>query len=108
MIQYVINQISTERITSTCGYITKNYQVGDAVNAEYLGPRRNRQPRWVPAIVTKWLGSRSVSRCTRLCLARQKRHRPFDLTYLILPTLEAAYRPAYENIGRAKLAAHQA
>ena len=40
--------------------------------------------------------------------ARQKRHRPFDLTYLIVPTIEAANRPAYENIGGAKLAAHQA
>ena len=43
------------------GKVTRNYQVGDAVYAEYLGPCRNRQPRWVPAIVTKRLGSRSVN-----------------------------------------------
>jgi len=41
--------------------VTRKYQVGDPVYAEYLGPRRNRQPRWVPAVITKRLGERSVN-----------------------------------------------
>ena len=45
-----------------------------------------------------------------LCMAGQKWHRPFDLTYMyiILSTKEAAHRPAYENIGQANITAHQA
>jgi transposase InsO family protein len=41
--------------------LTNVYTVGDPVYAKYYGPRRDREPRWVPAIVTKRLGSRSVN-----------------------------------------------
>lgn len=37
------------------------YTVGDPVYAKYYGPRRDREPRWVPAIVTKRLGTRSLN-----------------------------------------------
>ena len=40
-----------------------------------------------------------------MCFAGRKQHRPFDLTYIILLMIEVANRLAYENIGRAKLAA---
>ena len=43
--------------------------------------------------------SHYVKRCTRLGLARQKWHRPFNLTYIILFTIEATNRSAYEKIG---------
>lgn len=38
--------------------VTKNYRVGDPVYALYHGPRRDRQPRWVPAVIKKTLGTR--------------------------------------------------
>ena len=50
-----------KELTSPVDKVTRNYQVGDTVYAEYCGPRRNRQPRWIPAIVTKRLGSRSFN-----------------------------------------------
>ena len=36
------------------------YKVGTHCCALYFGPRRDKDPRWVPAIVTKVYGSRSV------------------------------------------------
>ena len=41
--------------------VTYKYKVGTPCYARYYGPRRNRQPRWVPAVVTKCLGARSVN-----------------------------------------------
>ena len=38
--------------------VTRQYKAGDAVYALYHGPRRDRQPRWVPAVVKKALGTR--------------------------------------------------
>ncbi len=38
-----------------------NYSVGDTVYALYYGPRRVGHSRWVPAIVTKVYGARSVN-----------------------------------------------
>ena len=41
------------------------YTVGTPCYALYCGPRREKDPRWVPAVVTKVYGSRSVS--VRVC-----------------------------------------
>ncbi|XP_014663413.1 PREDICTED: uncharacterized protein K02A2.6-like [Priapulus caudatus] len=41
--------------------LSHSYAVGDPVYAQYYGPRRDREPRWVPAIIKKRLGSRSVN-----------------------------------------------
>ena len=41
--------------------LQRKYQVGDTVYALYYGPRRDKQPRWVPAVVKKQLGSRSFN-----------------------------------------------
>ena len=38
--------------------VTRQYKVGDPVYALYHGPRRDKHPRWVPAIVKKSLGTR--------------------------------------------------
>ena len=37
------------------------YSVGDACYARYYGPRQVGQPRWIPAIVTKLYGPRSMN-----------------------------------------------
>ena len=36
------------------------YTVGALCYALYYGPKHNKQPRWVPAVVTKVFGTRSV------------------------------------------------
>ena len=41
------------------------YSVGTPCYALYCGPRREKDPRWVPAVVTKVYGSHSVS--VRVC-----------------------------------------
>jgi transposase InsO family protein len=51
----------SERQPVSVDKVTRKYDVGDTVYAEYLGPRRNRQPRWVAAVVTKRLGERSCN-----------------------------------------------
>ena len=38
--------------------VTRQYTAGDPVYALYHGPRRDKYPRWVPAIVKKSLGTR--------------------------------------------------
>ena len=37
--------------------VTRQYKAGDPVYALYHGPRRDKHPRWVPAIVKKSLGT---------------------------------------------------
>ena len=37
------------------------FKAGDPCYALYCGPRRNKDPRWVPAVVTKVFGPRSVN-----------------------------------------------
>ena len=39
----------------------QRYKVGVPCYAQYFGPRRNRQPRWVPAVVTKVCGTRNIN-----------------------------------------------
>ena len=41
--------------------VEHHYSLGDSCYALYFGPRRDRDPRWVPAIVTKVHGTRSVN-----------------------------------------------
>ena len=41
--------------------VEHHYSLGDPCYALYFGPRRNRDPRWVSAIVTKVHGTRSVN-----------------------------------------------
>ena len=38
--------------------VTKQYKLGDPVYALYHGPHRDRQPRWVPAVIKKSRGTR--------------------------------------------------
>ena len=38
--------------------VTRQYQVGDPVYTLYHGPRRDKHPRWVPAVVKKTMGTR--------------------------------------------------
>ena len=40
---------------------TYQYSVGAPCYALYYGPKRNRSPRWIPAIVVKRYGTRSVN-----------------------------------------------
>ena len=35
--------------------------MGDPCFALYIGPARNKKPRWVPEVITKRLGARSLS-----------------------------------------------
>jgi len=41
--------------------VTSSYEFEDPCYALYYGPRHNHQPRWVPAILTKRYGTRSVN-----------------------------------------------
>ncbi|KAL5502415.1 hypothetical protein EMCRGX_G009185 [Ephydatia muelleri] len=41
--------------------VAHTFKVGDPCYALYCGPRRNKDPRWVPAVVTKVFGPRSVN-----------------------------------------------
>jgi transposase InsO family protein len=41
--------------------VTYYYAVGAPCYALYCGPKRNKEPRWIPAVVTKVFGSRSVN-----------------------------------------------
>lgn len=41
--------------------VVRSFNVGDPVYALYFGPRRDKDPRWVPAIVTKRKGTRTFN-----------------------------------------------
>lgn len=45
----------------TVAKVNRHYNVGDAVYALYFGPRRDKEPRWVPAVVVKRKGTRTVN-----------------------------------------------
>ena len=47
--------------SQTVSNVVKQYTVGTPCYALYCGPRRDNDPRWVPATVTKVHGSRSVN-----------------------------------------------
>ena len=52
---------ATKSQTQEVARVVTNYKVGDAVYALYYGPRRDKDPRWVPAVVTKRKGTRTVN-----------------------------------------------
>lgn len=54
--------------------VTRQYKVGDTVYARYCGPRCDKQPRWVPAIVKKCLGTRSFNVKVLPCGPVWRRH----------------------------------
>ena len=41
--------------------VTRQFKAGDTVYALYYGPRRDKDPRWVPAVIKKALGPRSFN-----------------------------------------------
>ena len=41
--------------------VTQTFKIGSPCYALYCGPRREKEPRWVPAVVTKVFGSRSFN-----------------------------------------------
>ena len=41
--------------------VTRQFKAGDTVYALYYGPRRDKDPRWVPAVIKKALGTRSFN-----------------------------------------------
>ncbi len=47
--------------SQTVTKVEYSYQVGSPCYALYCGPRRNKEPRWVAATVTKVYGSRNVN-----------------------------------------------
>jgi len=54
--------------------VAVTYKVSDPCYALYFGPRRDRDPRWVPAIVVKRFGTRSVNVCVVLRGPVWRRH----------------------------------
>ena len=45
----------------TVAKVSRLFKVGDACYALYCGPRKDKEPRWVPAVVVKRFGSRSFN-----------------------------------------------
>ena len=43
--------------------VTQTFKIGSPCYALYCGPRREKEPRWVPAVLTKVFGSRSFNVC---------------------------------------------
>ena len=41
--------------------VTPSFKLGDTVYALYFGPRRDREPRWAPAVIIKRHGTRSYN-----------------------------------------------
>ena len=41
--------------------MNRQFKAGDTVYALYYGPRRDKEPRWVPAVIRKALGTRSFN-----------------------------------------------
>lgn len=53
--------LSRETVSRLTTRLTTTYDVGDPCYALYYGQRRDDEPRWVPAVVTKRFGSRTVN-----------------------------------------------
>lgn len=45
----------------TVSKVVRSFSVGDPVYALYFGPRQDKQGRWVPAVITKRTGTRTVN-----------------------------------------------
>ena len=59
--QIVYRKSSKHQNAEMLRSVTSSYEVGDPCYALYYGPQHSHQPRWVPAIVTKRHGTRSVN-----------------------------------------------
>ena len=55
------SKYSNAKDSEVVSKVEHHYSLGDPCYALYFGPRRDRDPRWVPAIVTKVHGTRSVN-----------------------------------------------
>ena len=55
------NKHSNAEDSEVVSKVEHHYSLGDPCYALYFGPRKDRDPRWVPAIVTKVHGTRSVN-----------------------------------------------
>ena len=60
--------------TRAVSSVTYTYSVGSPCYAVYCGPKRNRVPRWVPAVVSKVFGTRSVNVRVVPCGPTWRRH----------------------------------
>ena len=58
------NKQAAKAAQRLAGRSCSQYRVGTPCYALYCGPRRDKDPRWVPAVVTKVRGARSV--CVRV------------------------------------------
>ena len=54
-----LSQAKQTKIRDSTKKQTHKFQVGDPCYALYFGPRRTKDPRWVPAVVVKSSGSRN-------------------------------------------------
>eukprot|EP00795_Rhopilema_esculentum_P005001 gene5001-biopygen83 len=55
------NKQTVKAAQKLAGRFNPQYKVGTPCYALYCGPRRDKDPRWVPAVITKVQGARTVS-----------------------------------------------
>ena len=55
------NKQTVKAAQKLAGRFIPQYKVGTPCYALYCGPRRDKDPRWVPAVITKVQGARTVS-----------------------------------------------
>ena len=60
-IPHLLQGRQSRQASKVVSKVEHHYSLGDPCYALYFGPRRDRDPRWVPAIVTKVHGTRSVN-----------------------------------------------
>ena len=69
------SQLATkDQEKETVARIAPSYNTGDPVYALYFGPRRDKEPRWVPAVVVKRKGTRTVNVRVLPCGPTWRRH----------------------------------
>ena len=54
-------QASKDQEKETVAKLSHSFNIGDPVYALYFGPRRDQEPRWVPAVITKRKGTRTFN-----------------------------------------------
>ena len=74
----------SEESTRTVSRISYLYKKGATCFALYGGPRSNKKPRWVPAIVTKVHDTKSVNVRVIPSGPVWRRHRPASPTLLLI------------------------
>ena len=55
------NKQTVKAAQKLAGRFNPQYKVGTPCYALYCGPRRDKDPRWVPAVITKVQGARTVT-----------------------------------------------